>query len=97
VELLFVVLVGVLLGLLGRGVLPGRGQVGVLLLPAIGGSAAAVIWVAGTWSGLSSNVLLWVAATLASALSVTAACLLSARARDRQDERTFEAVSSGRG
>ncbi|MDQ1514009.1 MAG: hypothetical protein QOC59_1851, partial [Microbacteriaceae bacterium] len=50
-ELLFVVLLGALLGLLGRGVLPGRKQVGAVLLPAIGGSAAAVIWAAGTWAG----------------------------------------------
>jgi hypothetical protein len=96
VELLFVVLLGALLGLLGRGVLPGRKQVGAVLLPAIGGSAAAVIWAAGTWAGWSQNVLLWVAAMLAAALSVTAACLLAARARDREDERTFDAVSAGR-
>jgi hypothetical protein len=97
VELLFVVLIGALLGLLGRGVLPGRHQLGVVLLPAIGGSAAAIVWVAAAWTRLPQNALLWLAVAVAAALSVAAACLLTARARDREDERRFEAVSSGRG
>ena len=45
-ELLFIALAGVIIGLAGRYLLPWRATHGAALLPAIGGIAAMVLWVA---------------------------------------------------
>ena len=50
-ELLFVTLGGVVLGLAARYGLPQRETHGALLVPAIGAIAASVVWAALTWVG----------------------------------------------
>lgn len=93
-ELLFIVLIGVVLGLAARAVLPGRGQIGVALLPALGGASAAVVWVALTWARLKwDQPLIWTLTLVAAALTVTGAGLLLARFRTAADEHTFQRVS----
>ena len=93
-ELLFVVLIGVLAGLLARGVLPHRQVTGVLLLPAIGGVSAAIVWVALTWAGLKwDGGWIWVATIAACLLTLLAANAWVTRARRREDENLFDRVS----
>jgi quaternary ammonium compound-resistance protein SugE len=96
VELLFVVLIGVVLGLAGRSALPHRDLTGLLLLPAIGGAAGAVVWVALTWARMRwDGGLIWVFTILAAALTVTAAGVLIGRTRAREDDRLFAEVAGG--
>ena len=95
-ELLFVVLIGVVIGLLGRGVLPGSRTTGVVLLPAVGGAAAAVVWVALTWSRMRwDGGLIWWLTIAATVLTVTGLCLVLARIREREDDALFDRVSRG--
>jgi quaternary ammonium compound-resistance protein SugE len=94
VELLFVVLIGVLVGLAARGVLPRRELTGVVLLPAIGGVSAAVVWVALTWARLRwDGGWIWVATIAACALTVVGAAAVLARIRHRDDEALFDRIS----
>ncbi|TFB65210.1 hypothetical protein [Cryobacterium sp. Hz9] len=51
-ELLFVALLGAVIGLAARYFLPGRSTQGSVLVPAIGTVAASALWVALTWLGL---------------------------------------------
>ena len=93
-ELLFVVLIGLIAGLVGRVVLPNRGLLGGLLLPAIGGAAGAVVWVALTWAGLHwDGGWIWVATVAATLLSVAGAGILIGRSRAADDERRFEELA----
>ncbi len=93
-ELLFVVLIGVLAGLLARAVLPGRELTGVVLLPAIGGVSAAIVWVALTWAGLEwDGGWIWAATVVACLLTLLGASALLARARRRDDEALFDRIA----
>lgn len=95
-ELLFVVLIGVLAGLLGRAVLPRRELTGVALLPAIGGVSAAIVWVALTWVGLEwDGGWIWAAAVAACLLTVLGASALLVRVRRRDDDALFERIAKG--
>jgi len=51
-ELLFVTLGGVILGLAARYGVPKRDTHGALLVPAVGAIVASVVWAALTWVGL---------------------------------------------
>ena len=96
-ELLFIVLIGVLVGLVGRTVLPNRALLGTLLLPAIGGSAAAIVWVALTWASWRwDGGWIWVATIAATVLSVAAAGMLIGRARAADDDRRFAELAGTR-
>lgn len=90
-ELLFVVLGGILLGLLGRYMLPERHSYGAALLPAVGGIVAAVAWVALTWLGWAyDGGWIWVVSLgLAAVASVAVAVALPPRRRTA-DEQLFE-------
>jgi len=96
VELLFVVLIGVIIGLAARGLLPRRELTGVVLLPAIGGVSAALVWVALTWAGMRwDGGWIWVATIAACLLTVLGADALLVRIRRRDDEALFERISKG--
>ncbi len=96
-ELLFIVLIGVLAGLVGRVTLPRHQLLGVVLLPAIGGAAGAVVWVALTWAGWKwDGGWIWVVTIAAMLLSVTAAALLVGRARAAADDRRFAELAGAR-
>lgn len=93
-ELLFVTLIGVLLGFVGYAVLPGRALTGPALLPAIGGAAAAIVWVALTWARLPWNGgWIWAATLTASVLTVLGAGALIIRARRREDVALLQRLS----
>ncbi|MGY6498939.1 MAG: hypothetical protein ACXIUP_12010 [Microcella sp.] len=51
--------IGALIGLGLRYLIPGRTQYGLLLLPAVGAAAVCVTWVIGIWSGLSHEAI-WI-------------------------------------
>lgn len=93
-ELLFAILGGLILGLAGRYVLPKRETHGVLLVPAIGASVAAVIWDALTWAGWKfDGGWIWVATLVAAgAVSVFAGVMLG-RQRTTSDAELLSNLS----
>lgn len=96
-ELLFITLFGVVLGLAARYSLPHRHLHGSILVPALGGVVAAVVWVALTWAGLSwDGGLIWVLALVVAAGAVVLADLALGRARARRDDASLEAMIAGR-
>ena len=93
-ELLFVVLGGVILGLIARYALPGRSTNGVLLLPALGGAVAAAFWVALTWLGLKWDAgVIWWITLVVTAIVCGAAALTIGRSRNARDETRLLALS----
>lgn len=92
-ELLFVALGGVVLGLAARYSLPGRGSHGVVVVPAIGTAAASVAWVALTWLGLKwdDGWIWWIAFGVSAAVSVVAAIVLGRR-RKRADQAMLQTL-----
>ncbi|NQX12828.1 hypothetical protein HQQ80_14410 [Microbacteriaceae bacterium VKM Ac-2855] len=96
-ELLFITLGGVLLGLGARYLLPHRILHGSVLVPAIGGTVAAVLWVALTWMGLTwDGGWIWVITLVVTAGVVVAADALIGRARAARDDERLEGMLSGR-
>ncbi|ROP43448.1 MULTISPECIES: hypothetical protein [unclassified Rathayibacter] len=96
-ELLFVTLGGILLGLAARYGLPHRHLHGSVLIPALGGVVAAVVWVALTWAGLPwDGGLIWILALGLAAVAVLTADVALGRARTRRDDAALEAMLAGR-
>lgn len=92
-ELLFVVLGGLILGTIARYTFRRRESHGVILMPALGGTVAAVLWVALTWLGLPwDGGWIWVITLVGTA----AVCAITAPAlgvlRARADEALFVAL-----
>lgn len=89
-ELLFVALGAVLLGLLAHAALPGRDTRGALLVPGLTLAVAALAWVALTWLGLRPDGgWIWVVTAL---LAVVVAVLVPLRTvgrRRRADTQLF--------
>jgi ABC-type branched-subunit amino acid transport system permease subunit len=94
VELLFVALGGVLLGLAARYLLPGRSTQGSILVPAIGTAVACVVWVALTWLGWrwDGGWIWWVSLGLAAVVSFGAELLLWRR-RTQGDKRMLHELT----
>ncbi|MCU1437090.1 MAG: hypothetical protein JWP66_177 [Naasia sp.] len=85
-ELLFIALGGLLLGLAARYALPRRNTHGVALLPIFGAVFASVVWVALTWAGLAwdAGFIWWVTLGVTAAASALAAWRLGV-VRERRD------------
>jgi quaternary ammonium compound-resistance protein SugE len=97
VELLFITLGGVILGLAARYTLPNRELHGSMLVPAIGGSVAAVLWVGFTWLGLAwDGGLIWLFTLLLTAGVVLVVDAVLGRARARKDDVLLDELLSGR-
>ena len=97
VELLFVTLGGILLGLAARYGLPHRHLHGSVLIPALGGVVAAVVWVALTWAGLPwDGGLIWILALGLAAAAALLADVALGRSRTRRDDAALEAMLAGR-
>jgi hypothetical protein len=95
-ELLFVTLGGLILGLVARYALPGRAETGVVLAPAIGAGVAAIAWVALTWAGLAwDGGWIWVISLVLAALASAAVELLLRRRRERDDEQLLARLTRG--
>ncbi|GGI48548.1 CHASE2 domain-containing sensor protein [Agromyces flavus] len=93
-ELLFVTLGGAILGLAARYALPRRRTHGVVLVPAVGAAAAAVVWVALTWLGFAwDGGWIWVISLAAAAAASAGTALFVGPRRERQDAETFARLS----
>jgi hypothetical protein len=92
-ELLFITLGGIILGLIARYTLPNRERHGVVLVPA----TAAIVWVALTWAGMPwDGGWIWVISLVVTALTVVAADILIGRARATRDAERLQALLAGR-
>jgi O-antigen/teichoic acid export membrane protein len=97
VELLYVTVIGAFIGLALRYVFPGHDSYGLFLLPAVGASSTAVVWVALVWVGLKfDGGWIWVAAIGAAVGASTLVALLLVRGRAHGDERRLHHLSGGR-
>jgi len=96
-ELLFITLGGIILGLGARYLLPNRDRHGVILIPAIGAAVSAVVWVALTWLGWAwDGGWIWVVSLVVTAVVVVAADVLIGRTRKEHDAERLELLLSGR-
>ncbi|KQQ07963.1 hypothetical protein [Rathayibacter sp. Leaf296] len=96
-ELLFIGIGGVLLGLAARYSLPHRHLHGSVLVPVVGGVVAAVLWVALTWAGLPwDGGLIWFLVLALTAVAVVVADLVLGRSRARRDDASLQAMLAGR-
>jgi len=94
VELLFIALIGVIIGGVARYALPWRHTHGAALVPAVGGVAAMVLWVALTWAGLKWDAgVIWWLAVLGTAVVAVAVDVLVGRSRERADAALHAAVA----
>lgn len=90
-ELLFVVMGAILIGLIPRYLLPGRDTYGTAVLPAISAAVAAIVWAALTWIGwLFDGGWIWWVSLGAGGLVALAVPLLIAPRRKRRDHALFE-------
>ena len=93
-ELLFVTLGGAILGLAARYSIPRRHTHGVVLVPAVGAAASAVVWVALTWLGWAwDGGWIWVAALVAGGGASALTALLLGRRREQADHELFERLA----
>jgi uncharacterized membrane protein YeaQ/YmgE (transglycosylase-associated protein family) len=87
VQLIYAETVAIVLGLAAHAVLPRRALTGVLLLPAVAGAAAAIVWVALTWAQVpQGGPAMWLATLLAAVLSAVVVGVLVRTTRFRRDE-----------
>ena len=87
-ELLFVVLGGLIVGLIARYSLPRRSTHGEALIPAVAAIVAAVVWVALTWAGWPwDGGWIWAVSLVASGIVAVAVDILVGRRRDEGDSR----------
>lgn len=98
-ELLFVVLGGVFLGAFARYTIPQRHSYGAFLLPALGGTVAAIVWAALTWLGWRfDGGWIWVVSlVLAALMSIAAAIVIPRRRRTADDRMLVRLISSTTG
>lgn len=90
-ELLFVVMGAILIGLVPRYLLPGRGTYGSALLPAISAAVAAIVWAALTWAGWAfDGGWIWWVSLGAGGLAALVAPLIIAPRRKHSDEALFD-------
>ena len=93
-ELLFVTLGGVVLGLAARYGLPKRDTHGALLVPAIGAIAASVVWAALTWVGWKfDGGWIWVASLSAAGIVAALASAFLSRRRGASDRELLTKLS----
>lgn len=96
-ELLFITLGGVILGLGARYLLPNRDRHGVILIPAIGAAVSAVVWVGLTWLGWAwDGGWIWVVSLVVTAVAVVAADILIGRSRKEHDDERLKALLAGK-
>jgi quaternary ammonium compound-resistance protein SugE len=95
VELLFVALGGLLVGVVAYYALPHRETRGAALVPAIGGVLASVVWVALTWAGLKyDEVIIWLVTAAVTVAGTLLAATALGRSRTRRDQARLRQLSS---
>jgi hypothetical protein len=93
VELLFVILGGLIIGLIVRYSLPSRDMTGAILIPAVATAGAALIWEILTWLQLPYNgPWIWIITFGVVAIASVFVDLWLARRRSHSDERAFRAA-----
>jgi hypothetical protein len=93
-ELMFIGLAGVIIGAAGRYALPWRHTHGAALMPAVGGIAALVLWVALTWAGLKwDGGVIWWIALFGTGAVVAVVDLIVGRVRMRADAALLDSVT----
>ena len=94
-ELLFAVLGGLIIGGIAHVVLPWRASRGVLIGPAVGGIAAAVLWEALTWAGWRYDATwIWVVALVGAGVVVLVVEWLLGTRRDKSDVEYYERLKA---
>ncbi|QWT23680.1 hypothetical protein KPL76_13455 [Subtercola sp. PAMC28395] len=94
-ELLFVVLAGIILGLAARYLFPLRETHGAFLIPAIGAVTASVVWEALTWLGWAWNGgWIWTTTLLLTAAVVSVSAVTIGRSRRSRDRAQLSALLS---
>ncbi len=90
-ELLFVALSGVVIGLAARYFLPGRSTQGSVLVPAIATATASGVWVGLTWLGWNwAGGWIWWVSLAASAVVSVVLNLVISRRRIHADQRMLQ-------
>ena len=93
-EMLFVVLGSLLIGLGARYVLPGRAVLGLAILPAVSGAVGAVVWAALTWAGWRyDGTWIWVVTFVLAGAAAAAVAFWLGRRRVAEDARMLESLS----
>jgi uncharacterized membrane protein YeaQ/YmgE (transglycosylase-associated protein family) len=95
-ELLFVVLGGIICGLIAHVILPWRNTRGILLGPSVGGIVAAIVWEILTWAGWKyDGGWIWVISLVAAGVVALIAEWVIGPTRERSDEQFFSERSVG--
>jgi len=90
-ELLFVTVIGAALSLGARYGVPGRQTHGLLLVPAVGAAATAVVWVVCLWLGLTfDGGWIWVISLVLGPLAAFAVAFALPKRRDAADAALLE-------
>ena len=93
-ELLFVAIGAVGLGLIPRYLLPGRERYGSALLPSVSLIVAAVVWAVLTWLGWPfAGGWIWWVSLISGPLAALAVALMIAPRRKAHDTQLFERLS----
>ncbi|MEO7005627.1 MAG: hypothetical protein ABI275_09500 [Terrimesophilobacter sp.] len=93
-EMLFVVLGGLLLGIGPYYLLPGKARYGAAVLPAVDGAVTAAVWAGLTWAGWKfDSGWIWIVALAAGVVAAVLTGFVVARMRSAADERMFERLS----
>ena len=96
-ELVYVTVIGAVLGGGARYLLPGRRNYGVLLLPAVGAAATSAVWAALVWLGWRfDGGWIWVVSLAAAVVASVVTALLLVRAREQGDARLLHHLSGGK-
>ncbi|CAN5342290.1 hypothetical protein BH09ACT4_BH09ACT4_01130 [soil metagenome] len=96
-ELVYVTVIGAILGGAARYLLPGRHHYGLLLLPAIGAAATSAVWVGLVWAGLKfDGGWIWIASLGAAVIASVLTGLLLVRSRIEGDAKMLHHLSGGR-
>lgn len=93
-QLLFADVASIALGIVVHGALPWRRLTGALLLPAIAGTATAIVWAGFVWLRVpDGSGWLWLSSLSAGVLSALAAGLLLRTRRRRADDAQLATVA----
>ncbi|MCU1477258.1 MAG: hypothetical protein JWQ64_1951 [Subtercola sp.] len=94
-ELLFIVLAGIIMGALARYLFPLRDTHGVVLMPAVGGITAAIVWEILTWLNWPwDGGWIWVVTVVVTALVVGITAPVLGRTRRAHDRAQLTALLS---
>ena len=94
-ELLFVALGGLLVGVVAYYALPLRAEKGAALVPALGAVVASVVWVILTWAGLRyDQPIIWIVTFAVTIAATVIAAIGISRARARRDEARLKELSA---